>query len=165
TNSASATLTVGEPPKITVPPADQTVTTGADATFGVQASGSAPLHFQWSKDGVALAGKTDATLKLTAVAQAQAGNYSVTVSNDFGAVASGNAKLNVTTPALPPSIVVQPLPQKAVVGGSATFTVGATGSGTLTYQWRKDGNDLSGKTSATLVLNNLSLSDAGAYSA
>ena len=65
----------------------------------------------------------------------------------------------------PPVFVTQPTPATLTsgVGQSATFQALASGSGTLTYQWRKNGTPLDGKTSPTLTLTNLQTSDAGNY--
>src|SRR5262249_36054857 len=62
-----------------------------------------------------------------------------------------------------PSIVTHPASQQACLGSSITFSVVAAGGGTLTYQWRKDGNDVSGATSASLTINPVGAGDAGSY--
>ena len=62
-----------------------------------------------------------------------------------------------------PSITSQPLPVTADQGGSASFTVSAAGSATLTYQWFKNGTPISAATSTTLSLTNLKASDAASY--
>jgi hypothetical protein len=49
--SEAAVLTVGQPPAITAQPQDQTVAEGETATFGVKATGTAPLNYQWSLNG------------------------------------------------------------------------------------------------------------------
>jgi hypothetical protein len=63
----------------------------------------------------------------------------------------------------PPQITTQPVAANAVAGGSVTFSVTASGSGN-TYQWRKDGANIAGATSATLTLNNVSTANVGSYS-
>jgi len=63
----------------------------------------------------------------------------------------------------PPVITGQPLGRAVLVGGSLTLDVAAESSGTLSYQWRQDGLNLSGQTSQALVLSDVSSSDAGAY--
>lgn len=73
-------------------------------------------------------------------------------------------KLAVSTSDSSPTITSQPSAQTSNVGGSATFSVAATGSGTLTYQWKRDGSSLPGANSNTLSLSNLSLADEGYYS-
>src|SRR2546421_9427316 len=71
-------------PQILVSPVSQTVQVGQSATFQVQADGVAPLSFQWSQDGVSLSDATNSTLTLLDVQLAQAGNYTVTVSDSEG---------------------------------------------------------------------------------
>src|SRR6185436_19300308 len=63
-----------------------------------------------------------------------------------------------------PAIVTQPQSQTAFIGQSATFNVSATGPAPLNFQWRFNGDDLSGATSSNLVLNNVQRSHAGDYS-
>ena len=64
----------------------------------------APLSFQWHFNGTNLQGAVDAALTLTNVQLAQAGTYTVLVTNAFGSVLSSNAVLTV----LDPWIVGQP---------------------------------------------------------
>jgi len=64
----------------------------------------------------------------------------------------------------PPSLTAQPENASRFVGTSASFKVGATGQ-SLTYQWQKDGADITGATADTLVLNNLTKANAGKYRA
>src|SRR5262249_20221344 len=82
--------TAPTPPVITSQPADQTIVTGRTATFAVAARGSAPLSFQWSFNGVNIAGATTNSLLLSDVQLAQAGLYAVQVTNAFGSVLSSN---------------------------------------------------------------------------
>ena len=64
-----------------------------------------------------------------------------------------------------PSIVTQPIPQAVRAGTNVIFTVGASGTKPLYYQWRKDGNLLTGATSSMLSLLNVQSTNAGTYSA
>jgi pectate lyase len=83
-------------PTIVTPPASQTVVVGGDVTFTVQAEGTAPLFHQWFfNTNTALAGATGPTLTLTNVQLADAGGYSVVVSNAAGVATSGVATLTV----------------------------------------------------------------------
>jgi hypothetical protein len=66
-------------------------------------------------------------------------------------------------PLLPASIQTQPASLTVIEPAPATFTVVAAGSTPLTYQWRKNGVDLPGATSASLTLDPSRLSDAGTY--
>ena len=76
------------PPSITSQPLNQTVTQGLTASLSVVAGGTAPRSYQWRYLGNNLVGATGATLILNNVQLVQAGNYSVTVSNVAGTVAS-----------------------------------------------------------------------------
>ena len=88
-NFATNVLTaVWPPPKIDVPPASQAVPPGATATLTVQASGVAPLSYQWQFYYTNLPGATNASLLVSNVGPAQLGTYSVIVSNAGGTVSS-----------------------------------------------------------------------------
>lgn len=76
-------------------PQDQTVTNGATVSFIVTALGDAPLTYQWLFGGSGLTNQTNAMLTLTNVQTADAGNYSVAVSNASGSVTSAPARLRV----------------------------------------------------------------------
>jgi hypothetical protein len=66
-------------------------------------------------------------------------------------------------PVLPPHISKQPLSQNVEIGGSKTFTVIATSTVPMTYQWYKNSNQILGATSNTLVISNASLIDHASY--
>jgi hypothetical protein len=63
----------------------------------------------------------------------------------------------------PPVITTQPVNKAGVLGSSASFSVVATGTGGVTYQWRKGGTNIPGATSSTVTLTNLQAVDAGSY--
>ncbi|WIL20291.1 immunoglobulin domain-containing protein [Geothrix sp.] len=170
TLSSVATLTVNPAataPVIGTQPASQAITEGGSAAFSIGATGNGTLTYQWKKGGADLAGKTSATLTLNPVALTDAGSYTVLVTNTLNgtsqATLSSVATLTVNPAATAPVIGTQPASQSVTEGGSAAFSIGATGNGTLTYQWKKGGADLAGKTSATLTLNPVALTDAGSY--
>jgi alpha-tubulin suppressor-like RCC1 family protein len=139
---------------------DRTSIVGDQVFFIAQAIGAWPLHFQWRFNGTNLDGATNAVLKLANVQTNQAGNYSVTVSNLFGAVASSNALLRVQ----PLIITRQPQSQTNLVGATVTFDVATQDYLLSTYQWRFNGTNLPGATSMSLTLTNLQPTDAGLYS-
>jgi hypothetical protein len=82
-------------PAIVSQPASLAVDPGATATFAVAANGTLPLAYQWRRDGTALPGATGTTLTLTNVQAADAGSYTVTVTNGLGSVTSNPAVLSV----------------------------------------------------------------------
>lgn len=70
---------------------------------------------------------------------------------------------SVQSPCTPPSITTQPSSVTATVGQQASFTVVATGSAPLGYQWRKGGTNISGAISATYTIASVAATDAGSY--
>ena len=286
------------PPSIVTQPASVTVLAGSTATFNVTANGSAPLNYQWRKAGTPLPGATNVAHTIAAAVPADAGAYSVTVTNPQGSVTSSNASLTVlaaltlgeavdatnltwtmggsagwfaqtvttqdgsdaarsgaishsqeswlettvagpgtlsfwwkvssesgydylrfalngvtqsggisgevdwqqrsfTIPAgaqtlrwryskdgsvnagqdsawldqvmfggtnLPPVITSQPTPQTVLAGGTASFSVTATGTAPLAYQWRFNGTNLAGATNTSHAIVNAQTSHAGSYS-
>jgi hypothetical protein len=154
------TVSVPVPPVILLQPRGAELNTGNVGSFGVSAQGSAPLLYQWRRDGVAMAGATAATLMLGQVNAAHAGSYDVLVSNIAGTVVSQPATLVVHPPIL---ITAQPESVAGYLGLTATFRVTATGTGTPQYQWRRAGVNIAGATSASLVLTDLTAAHAGVF--
>lgn len=152
-----------ESPAILSPPVSLTVTQGQAAAFSVAASGTAPLSYQWYfNTNTALSGQTATNLNIASAQAANAGSYSVRVSNAGGSVTSALATLTVL---LPPAITTQPQSQTVLVSNNVTLTVVANGTAPLTYQWYYNTNALiPDATNATHVINNVSTNDAGAYS-
>lgn len=156
TTSNTVTLTVNTPPPtITTQPSSQTVNVGNPVTFTVVATGSG-LSYQWKKGATNVG--TGASYTIASTTVSDAGNYTVVVSNAGGSVTSNIAVLTVIGP---PAITTQPGNQSVVVGSTATFTVVATGSGTLTYQWQKNSAPIAGATSASYTTPATVIGDSG----
>jgi len=253
-------------PVVTMQPSSQTVTVGLSATFSVTASGTAPLTYQWTKNGAAIGGATASSYATPAAASTDNGAlFNVTVSNSAGNATSSNATLSVTaassyaisaTPAslsftaqtgaaspasqsvviddttsgpLPftlaadqpwitlstpaattratvqfgvnssslaagtytghifvsasgvnnsplsvpitltvtaasvaPSLTTQPASQTVPVGQTATFSVAASGTAPLTYQWSKNGAAIGGATASSYTTPAAASTDNGA---
>jgi hypothetical protein len=92
---ATATLTLVTPAGLSGQPTNVTVFLGDNATFCVDATGTAPLAYQWRKNGVFIPGATNACLTIANVELPDAGSYSVTVANAAGAATSGDAMLAI----------------------------------------------------------------------
>jgi hypothetical protein len=163
--SSAALLTVTAaptPPVIIQSPAAQTVAAGQAATFTVQATGTSPLMYQWKKNGQNISGATAATYVTPPTATSDNGTaFSVVVSNSVGSATSGAALLTVTAPT-PPVITQPPAAQTVTAGQTATFTVRATGTAPLMYQWKKNGQNISGAVMATYITPPTTTSDNGA---
>lgn len=75
-----------------------------------------------------------------------------------------NNGIQLPVPSFPPSITQQPVGATGlIVGDSWSFSVGATGSRPLSFQWKKDGVDIPGATGPTLTLTDLTEADSGTY--
>lgn len=158
--SNEATLTVNSPPSITTHPSNQSVTVGQPATFSIAASGSTPLSYQWQRNQVNISGATSASYNIVTASFSDNGaRYRCVVSNAFGAATSNEATLTVNTP---PTITTHPADQTVAQGQPVTFSVNATGSASLSYQWQRNQVNISGATSQSYMIAAVSFSDNGA---
>ena len=151
---------IGTAPTISGQPTNRTVAVGQTASFVVVAQGTPPLSFQWQHAGTNLPGANSATLNIVNAQLTDAGTYTVLVSNSFGGLISQGATLVVLDP---PSIGTQPESRTVVAGTNVQFTVVATGTPTLRYQWRLNGTPLDNQNGAQLTINNVQPDNAGNY--
>jgi hypothetical protein len=165
TTNAATTIV----PVILTQPASQVVIIGDNTTLSVEATGGgAALSYQWKKGGIDIDGAVSSSYNIPSAAVSDAGTYSVVVTDVAGSVTSDNATLGVVPPS-PPTITADPTGQSAALGGSATFTVVASGNG-LSYQWQKsvDGGDyveINGATSDSYNVSGAQSSAIGMYRA
>ena len=165
--SSVATLTVNAPasaPVIVTQPVSQTVDVGQSVRFSVVAIGTEPLNYQWLKNGATIPGATSASYTISSAKMEDEGNYMVIVSNSVGMAVSNPVTLTVKDPAVPPVIIVQPMSQEVLIGESVTFSVVATGTEPLSYQWLFNGNPIPGATSATYSISQVTEAHEGNYS-
>jgi len=151
---------VTNPPAITGQPLNQTNSAGGNVTFTVTATGTDPLSYQWRHTTTNVPGATANSLMLTNIQTADAGVYTVIITNIAGSVTSSNALLVITTI---PVITNQPQHRTVNLGDDAAFTVGATGPGPLDYQWRFNATNIPGATNAAYTRTNAQLADAGNF--
>lgn len=168
TVSSSATLTVlSYPPVITRGLQSLTVGAGTTVPFAVTATGLQPLSYQWRFNGTNLLnggqfiGVTTSNLTVLNVQTNNTGDFTVVVTNAHGAVTSSPPGHLTVTPG--PAITNAPVSQVVKLGDTVNFTVGASGSVPLTYQWRLNSQPITGATNTTLVLTNVSAGNAGFY--
>jgi len=157
--SSVATLTVYVPVSMMTQPVSRIVPYGATVTFNVVADGWPAPSYQWLLNGTNISGATMNRLTITHVRTNNLGNYTVRADNGYSWAVGGPATLSMS-----PSITI---PFAGVVvnwGKSAELSVGAVGSGALSYQWYKDGEAVDGATNATYSIPTLQLTDAGLYS-
>jgi alpha-tubulin suppressor-like RCC1 family protein len=163
-------LAIGSPPLITTPPATVTVPLAGTATLF--AGNYLAASYQWQKNGVNIDGATNPTLTLTNVQAADFASYTAIITTSTGSIISSPTILSGLSGSSTVSIVTQPVSVTPNAGGTATFSVVASG-GSI-YQWYKDGVALtngttpagtiiSGATSSVLTLSNLQAADVGTY--
>ncbi|MFC1859062.1 immunoglobulin domain-containing protein [Thermodesulfobacteriota bacterium] len=139
--SYTVTLTVTDPPVITAHPQSQELDPGATATFTIVAAGIEPLTYQWRKDGVDIDGANASSYIIESVQESDEGDYTCHVTNNIGSATSNAATLAVSRP---PVITAHPQSQELDPGETATFTIVATGTEPLAYQWRIGEVDITG---------------------
>jgi hypothetical protein len=163
--SNTVTLTVtaaATAPTITQQPANTTVTAGQPATFSVTATGTTPFTYKWFMNGTA----AGTNANMFSIAQATSGQNGaqiyVKVSNTAGTAMSNTVTLTVNQPApTAPAITQQPTSVTVTAGQPATFTLTATGTAPLTYQWFMGGS-AAGTNSNSYTISQTTLAQSGA---
>ena len=163
-------------PSITNQPSSLTVLAGQLASFSAGATGSLPLNYQWRlngtnlQNGAGITGAKSPRLTLAGVQAAQAGSYSLFVSNATGSTSSSTVALNVTPISAGPVVSSQPVNRNVEEGATVSFHVTAAGPAPLSYQWHFNGTNLqnaagvAGATTDSLVLSNVHPAQVGNYS-
>ena len=117
------------------------------------------MQYQWRKNGVNISGATNSSYTTPPTVAADNGSvFSVVVSNSGGSVTSNNATL---TARIPPTITTQPANKTVRVGQTAKFSVTATGTNPLQYQWMKNGVNITGATKASYTTPPTTAADNG----
>jgi uncharacterized delta-60 repeat protein len=147
------------PPEFLTQPVSRSTNAGASVTFSASVSNPTPSYYQWRKDGLNITGATGLSYRLSNVQLADAGSYSVFVSNAQGGITSSNAVLNV---GIAPVITGQPVSLIVSQGQSATFTVTATGT-PLNYFWKRNGAFIGGATNSTYTIASVAAGNIGTY--
>ncbi|MBI5691469.1 MAG: immunoglobulin domain-containing protein [Verrucomicrobia bacterium] len=149
---------------ITARPLSQSVAVGQSVSFSVTATGPG-LAYQWLKDGAAIAGATGATYTIGSASVGAAGTYTVRLTSG-GSTVTASAKLVVGgSSGATVNITTQPASQTVNAGQSVTFTVAATGTSAVSYQWFKNDQIIAGATNSSYVIGAAQEADAGNYTA
>jgi len=149
-------------PKLVSKPAANVQVTGQPASFRAVATGKPPMTYQWQKNDVDIPGATADWYTTPPTTSADNGaTFRVIATNASGSVTSDPATLTVNAAPAGPAITAAPVNQTVAAGQSVTFGVTATGGGSMTYQWQKNGINIAGATASSLTLNAIT-SDNGA---
>ena len=117
--------------------------------------GQGPFQYQWYKDGEPIAGQTQPVLSIDEASDNDTGDYFVNIENQFGLTRSFPITLTLTKPQ-PAQIVLNPRPLEAEYGQTIQLKVTARGSGTVTFEWLKDGESLDLAKDGIEILNDYS---------
>jgi hypothetical protein len=155
-----ATIAVGS--SITSNPTSSSLHPTQVGVFSVSGQGVGALSYQWYQipsggtTGVAISGATSPNYTTPPVDLSYDGSqYYATITDSCGPLTSADANLSVTAGNVPPTIITQPVGQTVATGGTTSFTVAASGTPALSYQWyvipagQKTGTAIAGATSTT----------------
>src|SRR5205823_1859856 len=138
-------------------------TAGQTTKISVTAAGTAPLSYQWQKNGANISGATSASYTTPATTSTDNGaTYDVVVSNSAGTVTSNTATLTGKPAAAAPTITTQPGSQTVPYTKLFRSSVTAAGTAPLSYQWQKNGANIAGATTASYTTPATASSDNGA---
>ncbi len=165
--SQAANLVVVSNPTFTTHPTSAAKCENNSITFTAAVANGNGLSYEWVKDGVTLSanaritGVNTLSLTINPLQASDAGNYQLRANalTCQSNALSNPAILGVGTA---PPIVAQPQPKVSSVGGSATFSVTAIGTG-LTYQWRKGTTAIAAQTNSSYTINSVAKADEGNY--
>ena len=136
--SSDASLVVLIPVAFTLQPVNQNVLPGTNVTLAALATGTGPVRYQWRFEGTDIPAATNASYSFTnASYPGQHGSYSVLIRDDVSTLVSTNAFVFVL---LKPGLVTQPGAQTVLQGGTARFSVIATGAPPLYFRWLRNGS-------------------------
>jgi hypothetical protein len=149
------------PPFLTTPLIDRAALFNPNVDLYIAATGARPLSYQWRFAGTNLPGATNAVLTLSNLQKNETRDYSVAVSNSLGGVTSRIMRLTVVALV----ITNQPRSQGVPVNSGATLSVGAMAipGVSLSYQWKKDGIDITDATNASYVITSVQKTNDGVY--
>ncbi|MBV6498243.1 MAG: hypothetical protein CJBNEKGG_00462 [Prosthecobacter sp.] len=166
--STAVPLAVAQPVNITSvgrTPSDADVAPGSPVTFSVTVTGSTQdLTYQWRKGTIAIPGATGPTYTIDSADTSHVGGYDVVVRNivTTGGVLSNTVFLGVLAPVTTVTLSRSPGTSAVATGTQVTFTAVSDGSSPV-YEWRRDGEIISGASSGTLVINPSAEADSGTY--
>ena len=150
--------------QITLPPLPQLVTTGNPFTISLEVTGTLPIKFQWRRDSVDIPGAIFSNYNIDAAKLSDGGKYDVVISNRVGSITSPIANVAIMDSAEKFS------PSVAEANVTLALNINAP-AGAVTYQWVRvatsalvtDNTRITGSSTKTLKINNISENDEGEY--
>jgi hypothetical protein len=125
--------------------------------------GQLPFNYQWLSGATKIQNATNAMLVLPNTTTKDSGNYSVVVSNSYGAVTSAPIALTISAAAPPEFTTNVTAPPTLFLGDPLTLVAGVAGSPPISLQWRLNGSSVPGATNAILAVSSLQASQSGTY--
>jgi hypothetical protein len=166
-NSLSSELVVNPLPSFTVNPSGATLCEGENIQLMVMATGAAPLGYQWQFNAVNILGATSSTLTLNSLTPANSGAYTCIVTAAVCGTATSTPAVLTVNPVV--DISIQPVNTNVCEGTTAIFSVTASGTAPVSYQWKYNnvnivnGGRISGATSNELRISLANDTDEGIY--
>lgn len=142
----TAVTLLGIAPQVTTQPNPQSVVDGGTVTFTAAFSGTPTPTRQWFRNGAIIGGATGLSYSFTATLADTGAIFTCTATNSADSVTTNAVALTVTAAAVAPSIVTQPAAQTVASGSDVTFSVVASGTSPLAFQWRRNGVAIGGAT-------------------
>lgn len=156
------TLSVIKYPSISVNPADARVTVGGKAVFSIEIDGTGPFKYQWYHGSLLIPNATAQTYIIDPVAQADVGNYTCHVEDNYTAKLTSEVARCIVTQATSPWIDLGPQNQTDTIGAKVKFTVIASGTN-LSYAWYKNGLVIASENKPFYSIDSLTNAHAGMY--
>ncbi len=149
-----------EPLGIATQPQSMSVMRAANAIMVVEATGTAPIRYQWRRNGAPIDGATNSFYKAPTTQLTDTADYSVAVDNIWETLTSDVARVTVLDP---PAWDESYTNATLSAGQSLTLKAGNSGSGPFDYQWYLNGQPIEGSNTNALVLPSLTWRDEGEY--
>ena len=147
-------------PFFVIQPQDLNINLGQQALFTTLVSGDLPISYQWTKNSTQISGAINNNYEIVSVSETDFASYAVTASNAVGSISSSSVVLKINKA---PTISYQPQNVSGYIGEKTFFNVAAQGDPSPSYQWAKDGVEISGANFSVYNINSLKDSDAGIY--
>ena len=164
-SSSVAKVVLNKEPKFVAQPKSINSCEGSEVKLTAQVDGSIN-GFQWYKNDTKITGASSRDYTIPAVATNDAGNYKLELIGSCGTkLFSEVAKITINST---PTIATQPTNKEVFVDESVTLSISAENPGgdakDLTYQWKKNGNNITNANTNAYTINKVALTDAGKYS-